>query len=75
MGYKEFSAWFLSGAVSILVIVLGYFGSQSLDELKSIRHEVTQLNLTMVSVVTNQTNQQTQIDELKQRVLKLEGKE
>lgn len=74
MNFKDFYAWFLSGAVTLLVIVLGYFGGQSLDELRSIRKEMSSLNITMAVVVTNQTTHQDQINELKERVNKLEGR-
>ena len=72
MNAKDFSAWFLTGAVSILVVVLGWIGSQSLDELRSIRREVTDLNLKMVAVISNQTNQQIQHEKLEKRVERLE---
>ena len=72
MPYKDFSAWFLSGVVSLLVVILGWLGTQSLDELRNIRKEVTDLNLKMVAVISNQTSQQMQIDELKKRVEKVE---
>lgn len=74
MNYREFSSWFFSGALSLLVLVLGYFGGESLEELKLIRKEITELNLKMVAVVSNQTSQQIQIEKLERRVDRLENR-
>lgn len=74
MNTKDFSTWFLTGAVSILIVILGWIGSQSLEELRSIRKEVTDLNMKMVAVIGHQTNQQVQIDKLEKRIEKLETK-
>ena len=74
MNYKEFSAWFLSGVVTVLVVVLGYFGGQSLDELRNIRKEMTDLNLKLVAVVGNQEYQDKRIEKLEQKVEKLEAR-
>lgn len=74
MNYKEFSAWFLSGVVTVLVVVLGYFGGQSLDELRNIRKEMTDLNLKLVAVVGNQEYQDRRIEKLEQKVEKLEAR-
>jgi hypothetical protein len=73
MNYKEFSAWFLSGAISILVVVLGYIGGQSLDELRNIRKEMTDLNLKLVTVVGGQEYHARRLDKLEQKVEKLEA--
>lgn len=74
MNYREFSAWFLSGVVTVLVIVLGYFGGQSLDELRNIRKEMTELNIKLVAVVGNQEYQDKRIEKLEQKVEKLEAR-
>lgn len=74
MNYREFSAWFLSGVVTVLVIVLGYFGGQSLDELRNIRKEMTDLNIKLVAVVGNQEYQDKRIEKLEQKVEKLEAR-
>lgn len=74
MNYREFSSWFFSGALSILVVILGHFGGESLEELKLIRKEITELNLKMVAVVSNQTSQQIQIEKIEKRVERLENR-
>jgi hypothetical protein len=74
MTFKEFYSWFLVSSITLLVMVLGYFGTESLDELRNIRKEMTDLNIKLVVVVTHQANQEAQIGDLKMRVEKLEEK-
>jgi hypothetical protein len=73
MNYREFSAWFLSGVVTVLVVVLGYFGGQSLEELRNIRKEMTDLNIKLVAVMGNQEFQDRRIEKLESKVEKLEN--
>jgi hypothetical protein len=74
VGFKEFSAWFFSGAVTILVVIIGYFGGQSLDELRSIRKEMTDLNIKLVVVVENQSYQNGRIEKLETDVEALKAR-
>lgn len=74
MGKKDFSTWFLTGAVTVLFVILGYFGDKSLDELRSIRGELTDIKVNIATVTGNQNNLQIQINSLDKRVDKLEGK-
>jgi hypothetical protein len=71
MNYREFSAWFLSGTVALLVVILGYFGGQSLDELRNISKEMNELNLKLVAVVGNQQYHEKRLEKLETDVEKL----
>lgn len=74
MNFKEFSTWAFTGAVLLLISVLGYFGTQSLDELRNIRRELTDVKINLVLVTGNQDSFRRELDRMDKRVEKLENK-
>lgn len=74
MNFKDFISWLLTGVITLLIIVLGYFGDRALNELVLIRGEITDLNVKLVSVVSNQQFTEKRIDKLEDRVQLLEHK-
>ena len=72
MNFKDFKSWILTGTVTILIFLVGYFSDKALEELRAIRSEITTLNIKLVEVVGNQNSFQIKLDFANKRIDKLE---
>lgn len=68
MDFKQFQAWFVPSLFTILVAIIGYFGVESLAELKSIRKEMTDLNIKLVAVIDRGDYHELRIQKLESDV-------
>jgi len=72
MSLTSFEFWFISGLITLLIIVIGYFLSILIGEVKKMGTEMTMLNEKIAIVVTNQDWHKMELARLDSRISKLE---
>lgn len=74
MQLTQFEFWIISGLITILIIIVGWFLVALLGEIKGVRGEMGEMNQKLAAVITNQDWHSKELSRLDTRVGKLEDK-
>lgn len=73
MELTSFEFWLLTGLITVLIVVLGWFLSSLINEIKGVRSEMNNLNEKLATVITNQDWHAKELTRLDSRLSRLEN--
>ena len=73
MELTNFEFWLISGLITLLIVVLGWFLSSLIGEIKGVRTEMNSLNEKLATVITNQDWHAKELTRLDARIDKIEN--
>jgi len=68
----NFEFWIVTGLITVLIVVLGFFLGALIAEIKGMRHEMSSLNEKIATIVANQDWHGKELARLDHRLAKLE---
>jgi len=74
MSLSNFEFWLMCGLISVLIIVVGWFLSALISEVKGLRTEMGAMNEKLAAVITNQDWHGKELARLDTRLSKLEDR-